>query len=384
MTRKILTIILLFKIYNISRVKGKHIPLDDTDASQETSETQSFFDIGAFLHLTSGSHNSDLQESPHVYLENLDVIENTELVENTYTKDHLSLLRNKKFSKFLDLIEEEGVLETFKDLKGYPITVFAPTNDAFQSLDEKNFQEYTELQPTVFSHIVFGEVHSKTLYEGEKLQSYDGTILKAELTPFTLNGHLVLKEILASNGVFYEVSGILTLPPTISEVTSGLNLPQWQLEYLPPPPRDNSTDFTTSNKSINYLMDELKNLGLTKILDLIIEAGLEEKLSDEGTLTMFAPSNDAFSRLESTVYHLLLKKPNLENLLLNHIVNKRILSSDIEDQDTIESLGSAVHKFEIKPTASSQDLLVSGVRIVKADSIGPSIVVHILGEVIIR
>jgi len=247
-TWEILSFIIIFKVYALSRVYGKVIPSDQIEESKEQffSETKD-----EFLQLLGGLENSKLQELPHELLENLDINSNAALVGETKKQDLLSLLRDKKLSGFLELIENAGVLNTFTNNNGYPITVFAPINEAFQSLGEEELKDSKDLQSIIFSHILFGEVFTKNLVDHESLQAMDGSSLLVNLSPnFTINGHLVLEDnILASNGVIYIVNGILTSPPKVSESTSETELPHWVREYLPPPLINKSPEFPSLDES---------------------------------------------------------------------------------------------------------------------------------------
>ena len=79
-------------------------------------------------------------------------------------------------------------------------------------------------------------------------------------------------------------------------------------------------DAAVSNKDFSTLVTALK------------AANLVGALSGEGPFTVFAPNNDAFSKIDADVLGNLLKPENvkaLSNILTYHVVSGKLMASDV-------------------------------------------------------
>jgi uncharacterized surface protein with fasciclin (FAS1) repeats len=84
-------------------------------------------------------------------------------------------------STLLSVLESAELVETLKG-EG-PYTVFAPTNEAFDSLSggktlDELKQNKEELSKILKYHVVSGEYYASDLYDGQRLQSLEGTEIK--------------------------------------------------------------------------------------------------------------------------------------------------------------------------------------------------------------
>lgn len=72
------------------------------------------------------------------------------------------------------------------------------------------------------------------------------------------------------------------------------------------------------------------------------QANLVEALQGEGPFTVFAPTNEAFTKLLGELQITaddLLNHPQLADVLLYHVVSGKILSTDLQDGAMPETLG---------------------------------------------
>jgi uncharacterized surface protein with fasciclin (FAS1) repeats len=68
-------------------------------------------------------------------------------------------------------------------------------------------------------------------------------------------------------------------------------------------------------------------------------AGLKKVLKGKDALTVFAPTDDAFEQVDPAVLEALLAdKEALTDLLTYHVAEGKVLSSDLEDGQVVESL----------------------------------------------
>jgi uncharacterized surface protein with fasciclin (FAS1) repeats len=84
------------------------------------------------------------------------------------------------------------------------------------------------------------------------------------------------------------------------------------------------TDVITSSKSHSTLLAALKN------------AALLETLSGTGPFTVFAPSNDAFTKIPTTALEIMMKPEY--NQALTKILTGHVLSGVVKSQDIIDAI----------------------------------------------
>ncbi|WP_209332490.1 fasciclin domain-containing protein [Lunatimonas salinarum] len=114
-----------------------------------------------------------------------------------------------------------------------PLTVLAPTNQAFQALldtqeDWNTIADIDEdlLEAVLFYHIYSGSIASSSLSADQTLSSVDGEILTVTQvgTTVTFNGvaNVVTPDVMASNGLVHVIDAVLLPPAVIESVTNTL------------------------------------------------------------------------------------------------------------------------------------------------------------------
>lgn len=111
-------------------------------------------------------------------------------------------------------------------------------------------------------------------------------------------------------------------------------------------------------------------------------ADLDKTLSDEqGSFTLFAPTDAAFDKLPAGTLDRLLRQENkdkLRTLLLNHVVSGKMLAADLKSGNIKTMSGET-----IQLTATAGDVQVGGSRVSSADRVASNGVVHTIGEVLV-
>ncbi len=77
---------------------------------------------------------------------------------------------------------------------------------------------------------------------------------------------------------------------------------------------------------------------LSTFESLVKKYDLEYTLKNNEDITVFAPTNTAFKNIEKTLDQ--LDKTTIEDILLSHIVDDKLKASDLEDGETLDTLGS--------------------------------------------
>lgn len=255
-----------------------------------------------------------------------------------------------------------------------PFTVFAPTNEAFSRipkdyltylLDPKNKGELVDL---LTYHVAAGDVHSTDLKNNEKITTVEGQDVYVEI--FDQNVHLnclfrfceakvTAADNNASNGVVHIIDRII-VPPHHYHPTPA------------PGPAPNATivELALATPDLSTLVTALK------------AADLVTTLSGKGPFTVFAPSNEAFSKLDKKTLDYLLDPKNIKELqavLTYHVAAGEVLSKDLSNRERITTVeGSQVEAFLF-----DNKVYINDGRVEKADVLATNGVVHVIDHVLI-
>ena len=106
-------------------------------------------------------------------------------------------------------------------------------------------------------------------------------------------------------------------------------------------------------------------------------ADLVDALKGEGPFTVFAPTDEAFSKLDPAVVQELLKPENKEKLqaiLKYHVVSGKIMAGDVLKAVEVETLNGA---------KAPVGLTIGGANIIKTDIKCSNGVIHVIDSVIL-
>ncbi len=139
-----------------------------------------------------------------------------------------------------------------------------------------------------------------------------------------------------------------------------------------------TTAFAESGKDI---VDTATEAGdFSTLLAAAEAAGLVETLKGDGPFTVFAPTDDAFAALpDGTVDSLLLpeNKDQLTSILTYHVVPGKVMSGDLSDGMTAETVqGSEV------TIGTEGGVTVNDANVVTADIEASNGVIHVIDGVI--
>jgi len=140
--------------------------------------------------------------------------------------------------------------------------------------------------------------------------------------------------------------------------------------------------------SAQTLPEILTREGASTLVELIAKAELTETLSGDGPFTVFAPTNEAFDKMDEKTREDLMANPEiLKKVLLYHVVGSEIKSSDITQEDVfISSSEPAGSKLRIntymKRFYYDGFLTVNGKRISRTDVMASNGVIHFITDVI--
>jgi uncharacterized surface protein with fasciclin (FAS1) repeats len=136
---------------------------------------------------------------------------------------------------------------------------------------------------------------------------------------------------------------------------------------------------------------------LKNIVETAIEAGLfgtlvkavkaadlAETLSGKGPFTVFAPTDEAFSKLPAgTIEGLLRDKEKLANVLTYHVVPGKVMSSDVAKLKLAKTVQGQEIKIDAVKWHLHRNVKVNGANVVKADIECINGVIHVIDKVIL-
>lgn len=107
---------------------------------------------------------------------------------------------------------------------------------------------------------------------------------------------------------------------------------------------------------------------LTTLKKGIMASDLDQTLSQRGPFTVFAPSNEAFAKLETgTMDNLLLpeNKAALTDLLHHHVVKGKIKLEDLKDGDQLQTMNGrelSVQVLDGKVSLNGSTILTGDIK----------------------
>jgi len=244
-----------------------------------------------------------------------------------------------------------------------PFTVFAPTNAAFNNLEEGVLETLLD-NPDVLAevlqyHVVSGKVMSTDLSDGDVATLLTGESVSVSIMDgmVMLNGSakVTTADVEAVNGVVHIIDEVL-LP-------EGFELPL-----------DDIVTIASETESLSILVD-----ALTMFPDLV------DALSDDGNYTVFAPTNDAFVALLGVIGQSSLDdvpEDVIERLLKYHVISSAaLMSTDLTDGQMAATLLSSDDKITVGINGS--DVTINGANVTAANVEASNGIVHIVDAVLV-
>ena len=237
-----------------------------------------------------------------------------------------------------------------------PITVFAPTDQAFANLlKELELERLDQIDNATLTsileyHVVNGAVYAKDLSNGPVATVNDGGPGSKDLSVLvnvdngvTINSSKVTQDdVMASNGVIHIVDKVL-MPPTVVDIAV-------------------TADFST-------------------LVAAVAKAELVETLNGDGPFTVFAPTNEAFDMLftqlkVSGVDE--ISKEDLKTILTYHVVSGNKQSGDLSpgNEETVNGESIAI-------TTEGGVMINEMANVAIKDIQGTNGVVHVIDKVLV-
>jgi len=252
-----------------------------------------------------------------------------------------------------------------------PFTVFAPTNAAFTKLlaaldiTAEELLAQPDLSKVLLYHVVSGKVLSTDLSDGLMAKTLNGESLKIDLK----NGvkvnqsTVVTADVLATNGVVHVIDEVL--------VPTNFTLQKTESEAM----------VTTTSAKPSIVDIALGDSNFSMLVMLLQKADLVSALQVEGPFTVFAPTNDAFTKLLTALDITpdeLMAQPDLAKVLLYHVVSGKVMSTDLTNGLKATTLNGNSISFDL-----TSGVKVNDSTVVLADVEASNGVVHVIDTILV-
>lgn len=286
--------------------------------------------------------------------EDLPAIQDDETLGDPQSLYNLAIQADPNLSTFIDAVVKAGLTLDLREGDG-TITVFAPTNQAFQdagiNIDDLST---AELRTVLDYHIIADSLPSSQI-ESKRYVTPTGKFLE-----FSTEGGVTINEgqasvttpdLTGSNGILHVVDGVLLPSPNIQESSSDQGL-----------------------SSFLAAVGRFDDLSAT----------VEDETAD---ITIFAPSDQAFQDFLDAFpqYNELADVPDhvLRTLLEYHVIGEELFSGDLQGQSATTLQGEDINADNVLPKVTDADINSSnGVIHVVDEILVPNQVSEVIGSVL--
>jgi transforming growth factor-beta-induced protein len=254
-----------------------------------------------------------------------------------------------RFTTLVAAVEAAGLVDALKG-EG-PLTVFAPTDDAFAALPEGTVEALLADIPTLTDillyHVVEGKVSAEQVVELTQAMTLQGQYLDIQVMDGKVmidNAEVIITDIETSNGIIHVIDAVL--------------LPE-------------------SRDIVDIAVEDGR---FTTLVAALQAAGLVEALQGDGPFTVFAPTDDAFAALpEGTVEALLADIPALTDVLLYHVVEGKVMAADVVELNTALTLEGQYLDIQVM----DGKVMIDNAEVIITDIEASNGVIHVVDTVLL-
>merc|ERR1711953_1509888 len=209
------------------------------------------------------------------------------------------------FTTLVSIVSDLGLVETLKGAEA--LTIFAPSDEAFAKIDTEVLASLTDEQKKtiILRHVVTAKVPAAAVTTGpvETIGGESIDLVKTDEGGVQVNfnggtSNVVTADVMASNGVIHVIDNVI-LP---KEVDVRAEEPV----------------------ALGDVVDVAVGAGSFKTLvSIVSDLGLVETLKGAEALTVFAPSDEAFAKIDPEVLNSLTAEQK-KTIVLRHVVTAKV------------------------------------------------------------
>jgi uncharacterized surface protein with fasciclin (FAS1) repeats len=248
------------------------------------------------------------------------------------------------------------------------LTVFAPTNAAFDALaTQLGFADATAmvaaLPPATLASILQYHVLPTRETAADLIAGGD-----TQATAYTFEGAPAELTLDASSGVSITDAVLTSAAVTTADVAATNGVVHVIDKVLVPP------------GVLNIVQMAQVNPAFSSLVEAVVAADLQGALSGTGPFTVFAPVDDAFEAIASTVAGLTTQQ--LTTVLTYHVVSGQVLSTGIPFGTPVDTLAGQTITINASPLTIT-DTTATPAPIVGTDVRASNGVIHVISKVLI-
>jgi transforming growth factor-beta-induced protein len=294
------------------------------------------------------------------------------------------------FNTLAAALTAAGLVDTLKGAG--PFTVFAPTDEAFAKLDKtllanllkpENKEALTKI---LTYHVVAGKVMAADVVKMTSAKTVEGSEAKIKVDGSTVmidGAKVTATDIVASNGIIHVIDAVI-VPASVDVSKLAMAPAMTGTEAM------TQTEMMTDTKAMTDTMkaemdivDTAVAAGNFKTLAAALTAaGLIDTLKGEGPFTVFAPTDEAFAKLDKATLADLLKPENKEKLvaiLTYHVVPGSVMAADVVKLTSAKTVNGA----EVKIKVDGSTVMVNDAKVTATDIKAKNGVIHVIDTVIL-
>jgi transforming growth factor-beta-induced protein len=260
-----------------------------------------------------------------------------------------------RFTTLVAAVQAAGLVDTLKG-EG-PFTVFAPTDDAFAKLPAGTIDELLKpenkqaLTDILLYHVISGKVMAAdvvNLTSATTVLGKDVTV-KVDMGNVYINdAQVIITDIEVSNGVIHVIDAVILPPADMSDIVD----------------------------------TAVADGRFTTLAAALTAAELIDTLKGEGPFTVFAPTDDAFTKLPAGTIDELLKPENkqaLTDILLYHVFSGKVMAADVV---SLTSATTVLGK-DVTVKVDGGNVFINDAQVIITDIETSNGVIHVIDSVLL-
>lgn len=281
-----------------------------------------------------------------------------------------------RFTTLLAAATAAGLDDELDDCEFGPVTLFAPTNEAFAALADaldvevEDLLALPDLEDILLYHLLPGVVESGDLPAPGSSESFETL----------LDGQEIEIEVVEDDGVQVIINGIAFVIEADHEACNGVI---HVIDAVLVPEAEEECE------TIAEILAGSEG-GFDTLLAAAGIAGLDDELADPdfGPVTLFAPTDEAFAALEAALgaeaWNALLADPAaLADVLLYHLLMGEVYADDLPAPGNSVSVAT-INGQEILIEVSESGVMINGVAmVIETDIQACNGVIHVIDAVLV-
>jgi len=268
------------------------------------------------------------------------------------------------FKTLVAIVSELGLVDTLKGAEA--LTIFAPSDEAFGKIDPEVLNSLTveQKKEIVLRHVVTAKVPAAAVATGP-VETIGGETIDLVKTAeggvqVNYNGgvsNVVAADVMASNGVIHVIDSVILGAPAAKEVEE--------------------------EEPLGDVVDVAVGAGSFKTLvSIVSDLGLVDTLKGAEALTVFAPSDDAFAKIDPEVLASLTDEQK-KTIVLRHVVTAKVPAAAVATGPVGTIGGESIDLVKTEEGGVQVNFNGGTSNVVAADVMASNGVIHVIDKVIL-